>query len=124
MTDEQAEKTWKEAWRGLSDEHRLQITKSLVDTFKEDFLEKLEDSFAGEKLPSNEWRALDRMKVQLARYPHAQQKTVEAWEEDWIVELRDGPQKYSVGDVAWIIGRSKSTVFEVLKRRGINQGEN
>ena len=69
------------------------------------------------KLTPAEWKPIFRLNFNFLHYPNPQPKHVPDYEADSIRDLhRDNPV-YSIGDLAWIFMRSKSTIHDVLNRK-------
>ncbi len=95
---------------------------SITDVVVLGLFSKIEANIRDIALPPNEWKIYYRIEVILLRYPRDQPQHVEEEEAERIAILRRR-HKYSVGDLAFIFNRSKSTIHEVLKARGMNYVE-
>ena len=69
------------------------------------------------KLTPTEWKPIFRLDMNFLHYPNPQPKHVPDYEAKAIRDLHKDYPPYSMGDLAWIFLRSKSTIHDVLNRK-------
>ena len=79
--------------------------------------QKSDEISEGVSLKKSEWKMFYRLNNILYYYPDPQPKQVCPDEAQEIISLKE-QHKYSIGDLAFIFQRSKSTIHQVLKQSG------
>jgi hypothetical protein len=96
--------------------------KACFEAFRVKLLEKSLEISEGLRLTNKEWIMFYRLENVLRFFPNPQPCHIEDLEAEAILGIQK-THKFSIGVLAFIFQRSKSAIFELLKKNNIAQNE-
>jgi hypothetical protein len=97
---------------------KQQQCEKCIDKLMLGLVKKSNEISKGVSLPKKEWMMFYRLQTILNYYPNPQPQQVCNGEAEVINELKE-QHGYSIGELAFIFQRSKSTIHAVLKQKKI-----
>ena len=115
MTEHESVEQKEETYSPLS---KCRKEKACFEALRKKLLEKSLELSEGIFLTSSQWKMFYRLQMSLPYFPNPQPRHITDQEAEAILGIK-GVHNYSIADLAFIFQRSKASIFECLKKHGV-----